>query len=284
MSCAPVSAIIPTRDRARRVGDAIASVLLQSLPPKELVVIDDGSRDDTRRRVASYERLARRRGVDLQLETIEPSGVSAARNRGIARATQPWVALLDSDDLWCPRKLEIQLARLAAHPHRLCHTDEVWIRNGRRVNPRRRHQKRGGRIFRDALPLCVISPSAVLLEHALLIEHGGFDESYPACEDYDLWLRITAREDVLYVDEPLVIKTGGHADQLSRTTEALDRYRIRALDNLLGTSDLEAEDRVAAIDILTSKIDVYAAGAARRGRHHEVATLRALKARWEAVL
>ncbi len=270
-----VSAVIPTRDRARWVERAVASVLAQTRPPEEVIVVDDGSTDGT-------AECLRELFPQVRVISTENRGVSAARNRGIAAAASEWIAFLDSDDEWRPEKLEAQLEALAAEPGcRLCHSDEIWIRNGRRVNPRRHHEKRGGSIYRRCLPRCVISPSAALVARSLLVEVGLFDESLPACEDYDLWLRICVREPVAYVDRPLVVKHGGHDDQLSRTVPALDRYRIRALTKMLDSGVLAPEDRSATFDVLQAKIGVYSAGAAKRGRRSEVEELDRLRQRFE---
>ncbi len=274
-----VAAIIPTRDRAAWTERAVASVLAQTRPPDELVVIDDGSTDGTAEHLRS--KFSGTDGMAPGIEVIpeQGRGVSAARNRGIRETTSEWLAFLDSDDEWLPDKLEVQLAALAEEPRLLCHCDEIWIRNGRRVNPRRRHRKRGGFIFRHCLPLCVISPSAAIVHRSLFGSVGLFDESLPACEDYDLWLRICARHPVLYVDRPLVRKHGGHADQLSRTP-ALDRYRIRALEKILDSGELSAANRQAAVATLEQKIEVYAAGARKRGRSEEVRKLERLRDRY----
>lgn len=271
-----VTAIIPTRDRAALTKRAVASVLAQTRPPDEVIVVDDGSTDGT------AERL---RGAfpGIEVLRLDGRGVSAARNHGIRAARGEWLAFLDSDDEWLEDKLEAQLAALAAAPEQLlCHTDEIWIRHGRRVNPRRRHAKRGGRIFHHCLPLCVISPSSAMIHRSLFDRVGLFDESLPACEDYDLWLRICSRFEVLYVDRPLTAKYGGHADQLSRTA-ALDRYRIRALAKLLDAGGLDPGDRRAAMATLEDKIRIYSAGAAKRGRVEEVEELERLRARFVSV-
>ncbi len=270
-----VAAIIPTRDRLAWTERAVASVLDQTRPPDEVVVIDDGSTD------GSTERLS---AVFPEIDVIrveESRGVSAARNRGIRETQSEWLAFLDSDDEWLPEKLEAQLSALAEEPGQLlCHCDEIWIRNGRRVNPRRRHQKRGGHIFRHCLPLCAISPSSAIVHRSLFERIGVFDESLPACEDYDLWLRICARHPVLFIDRQLVRKHGGHDDQLSRMP-ALDRYRIRALEKILDSGELTGDDRRAAIVTLERKIEVYAAGARKRGRIEEAAALERLRRRFE---
>jgi len=262
-----VSAVIPTFDRSAVLVRAVESVLAQTLPVDEVIVVDDGSSDETRAVIAE-------RFPDVRLESIAHAGVSAARNRGIALATGDWIAFLDSDDEWLPRRLERQMEALDEAPgHRIVHCEEVWIRNGRRVNARRHHRKSGGRIFERCLPLCVISPSAVLLERTLIEAHGGFDESLPACEDYDLWLRLCAEEPVLFVEEPLIVKYGGHADQLSRTTWGLDRFRIEALEKALANPALDAAQREAVLAELERKLEIFVAGA--RKRDPQVA------ARWE---
>ena len=166
------------------------------------------------------------------------AGVSAARNRGVRAAGVKWIAFLDSDDAWAPAKLERQSAVLRAHPgYRLIHCDETWIRDGRTLAQKARHREQGGWIFECCLALCAISPSDALLHRTLFDEIGYFDETLPAREDYDLWLRITAHEPVLFVAEPLTIKHGGHADQLSRRISALDRFRIKTVVKLVESRD-----------------------------------------------
>ncbi len=276
-----VSAIVPTFDRAPLLRRALASIASQSRPPDEVIVVDDGSADRTRALVAEEFPAVR-------YLFQERRGVSAARNRGIEAATGDWLAFLDSDDEWLPDKLERQLAALAATRetggarYRVCHTDEIWIRGGRRVNPGARHAKRGGWMFRDCLPLCAISPSSAVLHRSVLEAVGGFDERLPACEDYDLWLRIAARYPVLLVNEPLVVKHGGRADQLSRTTWGLDRFRIRALEKIVESGVLSAADRRAALETLLEKLTIFATGAGRRGRGDEARRYEERIARWRA--
>jgi glycosyltransferase involved in cell wall biosynthesis len=254
-----VSVIIPTLNRAGPLARALESVLAQTQPPDEIIVIDDGSTDETRTLIEhDYP------GVRYHYQSNH--GVSNARNTGIGMARGDWIALLDSDDQWQPRKLQHQLHALASRPdYRACHTNEIWIRNGRRVNPMNKHAKRGGFIFRHCLPRCVISPSSVLIHRELFSSIGTFDESLPACEDYDLWLRLCARHPVLYLDEPLVIKHGGHADQLSRHHWGMDRFRILALEKLLGHTDLAPADRHASTQMLLEKAAIVLQGAQRRG-------------------
>lgn len=258
-----VSAIIPTFNRIETLGRALDSILVQTRPPEEIIVVDDGSTDATAAMIESRYPQAR-------LIRQANRGVSAARNCGIAAASGEWIALLDSDDEWTERKLERQMAIIEADPEvRLCHTDEIWIRNGRRVNPMKKHRKYGGRIFRRCLPLCVISPSSVMIRRTLLDEVGLFDETLPACEDYDLWLRVTARYPVAFVEDKLTIKHGGHADQLSARHWGMDRFRVQALEKILASDALSDGDRDAALAMLVEKLAILAAGAHKRGRERD---------------
>ncbi len=255
-----VSVIIPTFNRAGMVREAVATALSQTYKNLEVVVVDDGSSDATGAALAPYASRIRVRRREAR------GGVSAARNLGVAAARGEWLALLDSDDLWRPEKLARQMAYLQANPGmRLCQTDEIWVRRGVRVNKPLSHHKTGGRIFLPSLERCCVSPSAVILHRDLLAAHGGFDEALPAAEDYDLWLRLTWRYEVGLVPEPLVIKRGGHPDQLSRQW-GIDRWRIRALCKLLEESELPAAYRQAAREVLAAKCAIYAQGCEKRGR------------------
>jgi len=254
-----VSVILPVYNRAWCIGQAVDSVLAQTYGNRELIVVDDGSTDGT-------DRLLHQYGGQISVIRQPNRGVSAARNRGVRATCGDLIAFLDSDDLWLPEKLARQTAFFQDHPEtRICQTEEIWIRNGIRVNPRVRHQKPSGDIFARSLALCLVSPSAVMLERGLFQETGGFDESLPAAEDYDMWLRIGARLPVFLIEEPLVVKRGGHPDQLSKTP-GIDRYRIRALEKLLEGEKLTPEQRRAAAEALQKKCAVYAGGCKKRGR------------------
>ena len=260
-----VSAIIPTHNRSQTVLRALRSVYAQRILVNEVIVIDDGSSDDTVARIQ-----AEFPGVILICQAQH--GVSHARNRGIDAAQGEWLAFLDSDDEWLPMKIETQLDAVRNNPSsRICHSNEIWIRNGRRVNPMDKHRKHGGWIFEHCLPRCAISPSSVLLHRSTIEEFGAFDESLPVCEDYDLWLRMTAALPALYIAEPLVKKYGGHSDQLSRSRWGMDRYRIQSLEKLLAAKTLTAVQERQALEELTRKIDIYLTGARRRQRQNEIA-------------
>jgi glycosyltransferase involved in cell wall biosynthesis len=255
-----VSVIIPTYNRRAMVREAIDSALAQTATVFELIVVDDGSSDGT------GEELARL-GDSIRVERIANRGPAAARNRGVSIARATLIAFLDSDDLWSPAKLESQLAFMRENPGcAVSQTSEIWIRNGRRVNPGLRHRKRAGDFFAESLRTCLVSPSAVLMRKRLFESVGGFDEDMAAAEDYDLWLRILADHEVGLLDEPLVTRRGGHPDQLSSATPAIDRFRILALTKLLANDHLDSERRLATTDALVEKCRIYAAGLARRGK------------------
>jgi len=264
-----VSVIIPTHNRTALVREAVASVKAQTYRDYEILVVDDASTDDTQEALAAWREVR-------VLRQACRRGVAAARNLGIAAARGEWLAFLDSDDLWLPEKLARQIFLLEGQPELLiCQTEETWVRRGVRVNKPAAHRKVAGRIFFPSLERCLISPSAVILNRRLLEAHGGFDEDLPAAEDYDLWLRLTWRYEVGLVDEPLVIKRGGHPDQLSRQW-GIDRFRIRALVKLLGEADLPEACARAARRRLAVKCAIYAQGCEKRGKREEAAFYRAL--------
>lgn len=269
-----VSVIIPTYNRAQLVSRAVGSVLQQTFADHEIIVVDDGSRDHTPRALRPF-------GNGIRYLAHEANrGVSAARNTGIRASTGELIAFLDSDDYWFARKLETQTAYLSEHPQvGACQTEEIWIRCGRRVNPALRHRKPSGDIFRPSLERCLVSPSAVMLRRSVFEEVGLFDEDLPACEDYDLWLRVACRHAVDLLPRPLVVKEGGRQDQLSARYAGMDRFRIRALCKLLGRETLNPAQREAALRVLAAKCRIYALGCSKRGRPIEGAFYRALPER-----
>ena len=248
-----VSVIIPTYNREATLERAVKSVLSQTHKNLELIIIDDGSTDNTHTIIKKYSKKLR---FFSQLH----GGVSAARNLGLEKSEGTWVAFLDSDDYWLPEKLEVQLKFLREHPQiMVAQTEEIWIRNGIRVNPMRKHQKYGGWIFRQCLPLCIVSPSASIIHQKVLNDVGVFDESFPVCEDYDLWLRVSLRYQIGLIPEHLTVKTGGHSDQLSKRYWGMDRYRVRALEKILNMNPTP-EQELLILSMTVEKLSILSKG------------------------
>ncbi len=206
-----VSVVIPTHDCGPYVVQAVESALAQTVRDLEIIVVDDGSTDDTAARLRAFGR----RIVTLAQDR---RGAAAARNAGIARARGAYVAFLDADDLWTPDKLEAQLALAEAHPGvGLVFTDccffnaggvvqASWIAGREGFRPARRLPPGGtwvGRAWRDLLLQNFIATPAVLVTRECLAGAGGFDASYVTGEDHHLWVRIAARCDLGYIHRPL---------------------------------------------------------------------------------
>jgi glycosyltransferase involved in cell wall biosynthesis len=253
-----VSVVIPTHNRLWTLPAAVESVCGQRFDRWELIVVDDGSTDHTCDWMAQHAPGAR-------YIYQENRGVSAARNRGIEASVGRYIAFLDSDDRWLPEKLSRQVSVMEDEGAMVSYTDEIWIRNGRRVNPRERHRKYDGDIFLQSLPLVIVSPSSVMIEREVFRDVGLFDETLLACEDYDLWLRLTSRYTVRYIDEALIVKTGGHDDQLSRRFWGLDMLRIYALEKILAGGGLSPERARAVMEEIVKKGRVVLGGAKKRG-------------------
>ena len=254
-----ISVVIPTYNRRQTIGRSIDSVLNQTLFPSEIIVVDDGSTDETSDYIQSNF-------PSIRLLQQPNKGVSAARNMGIRSADGNWITLLDSDDEWFPEKLEKQVMALSQNPDiKFCHTEEIWFRNGVRVNQMKKHQKYGGHIFNKCLDMCRISPSSVLFHQSILDDVGYFDKDLKVCEDYDLWLRITAKFPVLYIDEPLIKKYGGHADQLSKVKDGIESHRIKVLEKLI-MQQFASGQKNAMLKMLIEKLTIFSIGAQKRGK------------------
>ena len=255
-----VSIVITTYNRRAFLKEAVLSVLDQDYQDKEIIIIDDGSTD------GSFEEV---RKFPLRYVWKQNGGISSARNMGIGVSNGEFIAFLDVDDLWKKGKLTKQVQTMIENQIDISYTDEIWIRNGEHLNQRGRHRKYSGLIFERCLPLCIISPSSVVIKRNVFDEVGLFDEDLPVCEDYDMWLRITSRYPVLFIDKLFIIKRGGHQDQLSRAYEAIDRFRIQSLTKIIQSNTLSTKMRAAALNELKKKCRIYAMGAKKRGRFQE---------------
>lgn len=256
-----ISVIIPTFNRSSVLLRAIDSVLNQTYKNFELIVIDDGSTDDTETLLAPYIESQM-----IQYHKTQNKGVSASRNHGVALARGKWIAFLDSDDEWLAHKLTQQMAFLEKHAHlSIVYSDEIWIRNGVLVNKKTHHQKKGGWIFADCLKQCLIGPSSVLLSREMFDEMKGFDESFIVCEDYDLWIKISSKYEVGHISEPLIKKFGGHADQLSTRFFAMDSWRIKSMQKIFHDKTLSPENREKVIATMKEKGSILIKGFLKHG-------------------
>jgi len=234
-----VSVIIPTHNRPKFTEEAIASVRAQTYRDFEIIDIEDA----------------------------KGRGPAWARNQGVTKARGKYIAFLDSDDLWDKKKLQKQIEFLHNNPgFKICYTNEKWVRGGEHLNQMKKHQKYHGWIFEKCLSLCIISASSILMEREVFYGLGGFDESLPVCEDYDLWLRMALKYPIAFLDERLIVKRGGHSDQLSKAYWGMDRFRIRALQKLLHMN-ISHEQEKLVMDELKKKYEVLIAGSWKRGKY-----------------
>jgi glycosyltransferase involved in cell wall biosynthesis len=264
-----ISVIIPTYNRASFLKEAITSVLEQDFfrcaGPEhsfELFIVDDGSNDDTRKIVESFGRQAIYHHQRHQ-------GVSAARNLGLKLSRGDLIAFLDSDDLWKREKIGTQVSFFKAFPEaKVCYTEEIWVRRGIRLNPGKKHQKYSGWIFDKVLPLCLLSLSSCLFRSEVFEDIGIFDETLPVCEDYDLGIRLTQKCPVYLIPAPLIIKRGGHADQLSQSYWGMDRFRVQALEKALGQGLAPWQEKLVKEELVRKSL-ILAQGLAKRQQWDE---------------
>ena len=259
-----VSIIIPTYNRGYCLQKAIDSVLSQTYQNFELIVVDDGSEDNTDELVQNY-------GSDIVYIKQRNKGPAAARNRGLQAARYDFLAFLDSDDWFAENKLEEQLGAMHEKPACLIsHTQEIWYRNGLILNQKTRHKKNTGDIFCQSLELCAVGMSTVMLHRKIFERYGLFDEEYPCCEDYEFWLRVSAEQKFLLVDQPLTLKDGGRDDQVSSLYRVgMDKYRIQAIMKILTSGALTEEQKRAAQAELQRKCMIYGSGCIKHGKVKE---------------
>ena len=256
---ADISIVIPTYNRCELLKRAINSVLDQTINVREIIIVDNGSTDNT------YEMIS---SLFPQTTYIyeKKKGVSFARNVGIKNCHSTWIAFLDSDDAWEPQKLEKQLffSNNNNKKYRVIHTNEIWYKNNKFQNQLKKHEKSGGDIFQKSLQLCCISPSSAFIKKEVFDDYGFFDESLEVCEDYDMWIRITSKEEVGFLDNPLVVKHGGHDDQLSKKYWGIDRFRIKSLEKNLKNNWFTVGQKKSVFNVLIKKLSIISNGAKKR--------------------
>ena len=259
-----ISVVIPSYNRKDFLKRSIDSAINQTKKPLEIIVVDDGSTDGTEAMIKSDYDF-------VKFIKQKNKGVSAARNIGIKVSIGKWICFLDSDDEWKKDKLEKQINAMKSNPgYKFFHSNEIWIKNGLRINQKKKHKKYGGDIFDKCLDMCRISPSSVMIDKTVFDEVGNFNEDLVVCEDYELWLRICDKYRVFFIDEPLIIKYGGHQGQLSYSVESIENHRIKALEHLV-LGNLNRKNKRHAIQMLLSKLNIYLKGLVKRRKDDEIA-------------
>ena len=259
-----ITVIIPTYNRYEFLKQALRSVLSQSYKAKEIIVIDDGSYDNTSQITQDFP--------NIKYIYQDNSGVSSARNLGISNASCEWIAFLDSDDEWLETKLEEQVAFHKQESDVLMsYTDEIWIREGQSVKIPKKFKKQGLDVFRENLSFCNIAPSSVLMQRSLFESVGIFDETLEVCEDYDLWLRILMKHKIGLVAKKLITKYAGHEDQLSFKHWGMDRFRVITLEKLLQNQEnIEDDKRQDIKNELLKKYTLLLKGAIKYEREEDI--------------
>ena len=265
MNPSPISVVIPTYNRAEFLNRALLSVARQTLKCSEIIVVDDGSTDNTS---AVLDNISNTVRVPLKVLKQKNKGVASARNRGVACAENDYIVFLDSDDHWHKKKIELQYKALQENPECLIsHTREKWLRRGVHLNQKRKHIPQHGDIFQHSLQLCAVGMSTVMVRKDLFSQVGMFDETLRCCEDYDLWLRVSCRFPFHLIDRPLTVKEGGREDQVSfMYRKGMDRMRIYSIKKLLDSGILDEKQTILALNEFHRKCSVFGNGCIKHGK------------------
>jgi len=248
-----VSVVIPSYQAGRFIREAVDSVLHQSYKDYEIIIVDDGSTDNTKEVLASY-------GDRIKVLNQNNMGVSAARNKGIMSSRGEYIAFLDADDLWLPDKLERQVTLLEEHPEIGLVFSDMWVVGETDVPARDRPflgksafqigKPSKGKVFKHLFLNDFIPMPTAMVRRRCFEKVGLFDSAYDSCEDYDLWLRLSQHFSIDYVDKPLAIYRmhgGSLIHDLEKHFGCLISLRKRALrenPSLLREFDPDTMDRV----------------------------------------
>lgn len=258
-----VSVIISVWNRPVLLWRAVKSVLQQTYPLHELIIVDDGSTDNTPLEIQKILELDNLFAINAFI--LPHSGMPGVpRNYGIENATGDWIAFLDSDDEWSPTKIAEQIKQIEHHEVQWCHARERWIRNGKIISQKNHIHRREGIIFEDALKKCIIGPSSVLINRDLFKIYGRFREDLEIAEDYELFLRICGKEPIGYIDTPLLTKYAGHGNQLSEKYGFIEKFHIVALQGLIENQVFDYNTMVLAKKELEKKQAIWEQGARKR--------------------
>jgi glycosyltransferase involved in cell wall biosynthesis len=243
-----VSVVVPAYNCADYIGDALRSIFAQTYGPLEVIVVDDGSTDDTAKTIETFPQIAYVRQ--------ENGGPSRARNAGIRRASAPYIAFLDADDLWTPSKLSEQVAIMLSHPEAgLVFGDMRNFSSPDHQEPTMFEKYRLTREYFGGVPLVAgalakllamnfIPTGTVLTRREVLLDVGPFDEGLRQAEDWDLWMRIALRYPIAYTSSTVMLRRL-HAANSSKNTEQMSVAALAVLEKLQ-RHEREALHRAAA--------------------------------------
>jgi glycosyltransferase involved in cell wall biosynthesis len=220
-----VSVVIPTYNCVQFVTEAIDSVLNQTFKDFEILVVDDGSKDETR------EVLTEKYGTSIQYLYKENGGVSSARNFGIEKAKGKYIAFLDADDVWMPEKLEKQASALEGNPEiKACYSS--FFLCDEKLNPGKINlSERKANALTDLLLIgnVVATPSTVIAEKGLFQQVGGFDHELSQCADWEMWIRLATKTEFIYINEPL-LRYRQHDSNMSKNAALLEKDSVLLIE------------------------------------------------------
>jgi len=228
-----VSIIIPCFNASATIGETLASIKKQTFKDFEVIVVNDGSTDDTNHILASH---AEKLKSSLKIINQTNQGQTVAKNVGIRNSQGQFIAFLDSDDLWAPEKLEYQLAYMEPRPHlALCYTEGILINEkGDKIGVVNASSAHRGKCFDKLLVRNNIVASSVLIKREILDMVGLFDEDFKACENWDMWIRISKVSEIEYLARPLTYYRV-HLTNMSKNVDKMYTYRLKIIDKHLPT-------------------------------------------------
>ncbi len=255
-----VSVIIPTFNSAQFLTAAVDSVLAQTFKDFEIIVVDDGSVDNT-------EEVLKKYGDSIRYIKQKNQGVSIARNNGINLSNAKYVSFLDADDTWLPLKLERQMKALASQPeYRLCFTNFIPVDADMKPFDKFRLYPQGTALEDLLLRGNLIgSICTVVCERTLFDEIGGFDPEFSQCADWDMWVRLATKTEFLFVDEKLVTYRH-HNTNMSRNARLLEDDSTRVLEKGFAMTDTPIELKKKRKESLARNYMVLAGSYYRAGQ------------------